>query len=130
MSIIRIEQRARLMLLASLPVSLKAEVLANRATSAAEVLFRIFTETLGSGQFCWIRGRQHNFEHGSFSAASGAQDLHARCHLAGRGAGEVRCGDCQSFAADILQAECCEGRTEDDVALVVESVMQFADVVL
>ena len=39
----RVEQRGQSMMLAALPEMLKAEVLANRATSTVEVLFRIFT---------------------------------------------------------------------------------------
>eukprot|EP00435_Cladocopium_sp_Y103_P057857 s294_g20.t1 len=39
----RVEQRGQAMMLSALPETLKAEVLANRATSTVEVLFRIFT---------------------------------------------------------------------------------------
>ena len=39
----RVEQRGQSMMLAALPEMLKAEMLANRATSTVEVLFRIFT---------------------------------------------------------------------------------------
>ena len=39
----RVEQRGQSMMLAALPEMLKAEVLANRATSTVEVLFLIFT---------------------------------------------------------------------------------------
>jgi hypothetical protein len=39
----RVEQRGQSMMVAALPEMLKAEVLANRATSTVEVLFFIFT---------------------------------------------------------------------------------------
>ena len=126
----RIEQRAQSMLLASLPTSLKGEILANRATSSVQVLFRIFTRCQPGGlgeramllrQLVDPRTPTSMLE--AFGAVEGVealpsespgtQDRHPRCNLAGRSAGEVCGGDCQGLASNFFPAQLCKSGFKD-----------------
>ena len=143
----RIEQRAQSMLLASLPTSLKGETLANRATSSVQVLFRIFTryQPGGLGERAMLL-RQLVDPRTSTSMLEALEQLRAwKRYL--RRAQELKIatpdatllvGALEKYVGVIVKASpqtsfrlnSARAGLRVDVAPVVDSVLQFADVVL
>ena len=126
----RVEQRGQSMMLAALPEMLKAEMLANRATSTVEVLFRIFTRyqpgglgeralllrTVSGGQAVCHGWRNDGTSEGVEEVAApsgGASDCHPRSNFAGWSAGENGHDTDPSICTGLFQVELCKSPLTD-----------------
>ena len=143
----RIEQRAQSMLLASLPTSLKGQILANRATSSVQVLFRIFTryQPGGLGERAMLL-RQLVDPRTPTSMLEALEQLRAWKRYLRRAQklkiatpdATLLVGALEKYVGVIVKASpqtsfrlnSARAGLRIDVAPVVDSVLQFADVVL